>query len=388
MLACQKNRFDITEGVHYLNGAAYSPQLKSALSIGEDAIRFKMQRPYQISSSYHFETANLVRKGFSRMINAGDDQSIAIIPAVSYGLATVAHNLHRLPGIATKKNIVMVQDEFPDSLYAFQRACEAFGLSITTVKMDKTAPDFARQWNEDLLTAITPDTALVICQHVHWMYGVKFDLVEIGRQCRSSGALFVVDGSQSVGVLPFDIQEIQPDALVVATYKWMFGIYGAALAYFGPFFDEGIPIEENWMNRANSLDFTRLTQYTREYLPKAQRYNTGEFSQFFQLPVLKDAIDTINDWGVGELQDYSFRMAAPYLKRLEAAGCVFAGTQYRAAHLTGIRLPENINLANLMNNLKTKQVHVSLRGDIVRLSVHIYTEEEDLERFCESVIIS
>ena len=49
----------------------------------------------------------------------------------------------------------------------------------------------------------------------------------------------IIDGSQSVGALPFSIKDIQPDALICAGYKWLFGPYGCAYGYFGPYFDNG-----------------------------------------------------------------------------------------------------------------------------------------------------
>ena len=64
-----------------------------------------------------------------------------------------------------------------------------------------------------------------------------------------------------VGALPFDVREIQPDALVCAGYKWLLGPYSIGVAYFGPRYDGGEPIEENWIARRGSEDFQRLVDY-------------------------------------------------------------------------------------------------------------------------------
>ena len=60
-------------------------------------------------------------------------------------------------------------------------------------------------WNERLLDAIGPDTALVIVPPVHWMYGIRFDLEAIGQRAREVGAWLAIDGTQAIGALPFDL---------------------------------------------------------------------------------------------------------------------------------------------------------------------------------------
>jgi len=131
-----------------------------------------------------------------------------------------------------------------------------------------------------------------------------FDLEKIGAKCRENNALLIVDGTQSVGVMPFNVQRIRPDAVIVAGYKWVFGPYSTGFGYFGAFFDDGLPLEESWMNRVGSSNFKDLCQLQPLYRPKAQRYNMGEFSQFIQCAMSLVAIDKILLWGVQSIQNY------------------------------------------------------------------------------------
>ena len=74
------------------------------------------------------------------------------------------------------------------------------------------------------------------------------------------------------------LDEIQPDALVCAGYKWLMGPYGSGLAYYGKYFDQGKPIEESWINRKGSDDFSNLINYQEEYAKYAKRYSVGPVS--------------------------------------------------------------------------------------------------------------
>ena len=59
----------------------------------------------------------------------------------------------------------------------------------------------------------------------------------IRKKTKKVGALLIIDGTQSVGALPFNIKKINPDALICAGYKWLMGPYGIGLAYYNEVFD-------------------------------------------------------------------------------------------------------------------------------------------------------
>jgi hypothetical protein len=106
----------------------------------------------------------------------------------------------------------------------------------------------------------------------------------------------VVDGTQSVGALPIDVQKYRIDALVCGGYKWLMGPYSLGVAYLSEYFDDGIPLEESWMNRRGSDDFQRLVAYEPQYRPGAARYDVGEHSNFILLPMLTAALRQILAW--------------------------------------------------------------------------------------------
>jgi selenocysteine lyase/cysteine desulfurase len=58
---------------------------------------------------------------------------------------------------------------------------------------------------------------------------------------------------------------VQPDFAVAASYKWLLGPYSVGLLYVAPKWQGGIPLEENWIQRANARDFASLILYTEDY---------------------------------------------------------------------------------------------------------------------------
>ena len=301
---CQRDAFSLDEGVHYCNGGAYSPTPKAATAAGQRAMMLQGS-PQNITPALHFDFPRQVRHKIARVINEPDADRIAIFPSVSYGMAIVARNIHRISGIEGKKKILILDEEFPNDHYAFQSV--AMGLNLVLEVVPKPSCDFecaGSLWNQSILDAIDDDTAMIVMPNVHWIYGITFNVKAISERCHSHGALLVIDGTQSVGMMPFDIGEVQADAVICAAYKWMLGPYAIGFGYFGAFFDGGVPVEETWMNRADSDNFPGLLKLQSGYRPKAQRFNMGEFSNFILLSILEGSLDLILAWGVENMYAY------------------------------------------------------------------------------------
>jgi selenocysteine lyase/cysteine desulfurase len=235
-MADTREMFSLPAGVHYLNHAYMSPLSKKVVAAGRAAMD-RLTRPWEIGAADFFRDGNLIRERFSRLVNAPQPDRVALIPASSYGLAQVARNTELHSG----QNVVMVTEEFPSNRYVWRRRCET-----AAAELRETGRGSGRDatWTTGVLEAIDADTAVVTLSSVHWCDGSSLDLEAIGARAREVGAAFVVDGTQSVGAIPFDLQVIRPDALVCASYKWLTGPYSIGVVWLGERYSDGIPIEE------------------------------------------------------------------------------------------------------------------------------------------------
>src|SRR5208283_2226571 len=174
---------------------------------------------------------------------------IAIDPSASYGIATAARNLPVNKG----QSILLLEEQFPSNYYACQRLAEANSASLKIVPWPED-----NDWTAAVLNALTADVAIAALPHVQWTSGGRLDLVHIGEACRKLGAALVLDLTQSLGALPFSARDVQPDFAVAASYKWLLGPYSIGLLYVAPKRQGGIPLEENWIQRANARDFANV----------------------------------------------------------------------------------------------------------------------------------
>lgn len=381
---CQKHLFNLPDDIHYLNCASRGPLSRLVEAAGIEAIQKTTSHIHYLTPDQFFEPAWEVRELFDTLVNGSDPERVAVIPSVSYGMAIVARNLAHKKGLKAGQTILVVGGEFPSDVYAWERVAEQYNLKIKTIAMP-TGPELGNVWNAAILEAIDAQTAMVVCPHVHWMYGIVFDLETIGQRARSFNSWLVVDGTQSIGAYPFDIQKISPDALICAGYKWLLGPYSLGLAYFGAAFDHGVPIEETWMGREDSNLFHKLTDYNTSYRPKAYRFNMGQHSNFIQLPMLKAAIQQLIPWQP-YIQSYCRELLDPILPQLETAGFTVENTAWKASHLIGIGLPEGINPTDVQRKLSEKSVFVSARGSGIRVAPHLYNTKEDMQALVTALL--
>lgn len=380
MLACQKSRFSLPDDEHYLNCAYMSPLSVAVESAGITGIARK-RVPSRLTQLDFFSEASRARTLFARLVNAPDPSRIAILPAASYGLAVAARNLPAAAG----QNIVVTHEQFPANVYPWRRVAETRGVELRTVRPPDGGEGRGREWNARLLEAIDARTAIVALGHVHWTDGTKFDLEAIARRAREVGAAVVVDGTQSVGALPFDVQAIQPDALVCATYKWLMGPYSMGFAYFGPRFDEGEPLEETWLGRAGSEQFKDLVNYRSEYQPGAIRYDVGERTNFALMPMAIAGLEQLLEWQPARIQDYVAGLTAPLFDRVRAAGYTVEDAAFRGAHLFGLRAAAGVDITAVNDRLRARKVHVSLRGSAIRVSPHVYNGARDIDALADAL---
>lgn len=372
MLACQKHLFQLPDEVTYLNCAYMSPQLRSVEAVGHAAVSRK-NLPFHIKPNDFFTEVQELKALFAKLIQTPEVERIVIIPSASYGLANAANNI----SLEANEHILVVEDQFPSNFYSWQKLADRANASIKVVKAP-LSESRAQAWNEAILNEINEHTKVVAIGNVHWADGTKFDLMAIRQKTRAVGALLIIDGTQSVGALPINVAELQPDALVCAGYKWLLGPYSTGVAYYGSYFDKGIPIEENWINRLNSEDFRGLVKYEPNYQRGAGRYSMGEQSNFVLLPMLKAALEQILDWGVDNIQTYTKNLSREPLEILKGLGCQIESESYRCGHLFGVRLNENaFDFQQLSQHFAENQVFVSLRGSSIRVAPHLYNDDKD-----------
>ncbi len=380
MIPCRRDEFFLSSGVHYLNCAFMAPMSRRVERAGIEGIRSK-RNPALVSPGDFFETSDNVRTAFAGIIGASDDKRISLAPAASYGVATAARNLDCAPG----SKIVVLSEQFPSHVYSWRRLADECNLELNAVTPPPDGSDRGRVWNERILEAITAGTAAVCLPTVHWTDGTRYDLQAISERVQDVNAALIVDGTQSVGALPFNVRDIKPDCLVCAGYKWLIGPYSVAMVYWGDRFEGGVPLEENWISRRGSENFAALVDYEDAYQDGAIRYDVGERSNFILMPMMLEALKLVAEFEPARIQEYCRALTADALDEAVALGFRIEDPAYRSHHLFGIRAPDGIPLDRLKTELARRNVSVSVRGSAIRVAPNVYNDESDVAALLDAL---
>ncbi len=368
MLACQRHLFDIPDDVVWLACAQHSPALHAVHAAGLQGLERK-RHPWTLGAANYHDEVEKLRGLFARLIGASGD-GIAIVPSVSYGMTLAAGNLSAGPG----RRVVLLAEQFPSNVYPWRELVRREGGTVTTV----ARPDGA-DWTDALLAAIDDRTAVVAVPNCHWMDGAMIDLPAVGAAARRVGAALVLDLTQSLGALPFDLAAVQPDFIAAAAYKWLLGPYNFGFLYAAPARQAGRPLEQGWAIRAVSEAREPLTDYRDALLPSARRFDVGERGNYIAVPMAIAALEQILDWRVEAIAASLRPMVADVAERASALGLRPTPADLRAPHFLGLRLPGGPP-AGLLDSLFAERVFVSLRGDCLRVAPHLYNRRHDIDR--------
>jgi selenocysteine lyase/cysteine desulfurase len=363
----QRDAFDLPDGVAYLNCAFMSPQLRRVSEVGIAAVQRK-QRPWRIGPADFFDHLERLRGLFAQLIQ-GDAEGVAVVPAASYAVSTAAANV----SASGESRIVVLADQYPSNVYPWHDLARRSGASVVAVER----PDDG-DWTRAVVESIDERTVAVAVPNCHFMTGALIDVATIGEAARTVGATFVIDATQSLGVLPLDVNEVGADMVVAAGYKWLLGPYSVGYAWTAPHCRDWRPLEHHWAGREGSEDFAHLTSYTDTFRPGARRFDGGEASNFVLLPMALAALETVAEWSVERVAATVEPLTAAVVNGAAAIGLPVHAEPH-ARHIVGLRLPVG-SPAAVVQGLAEAQVHVSLRGESLRISPYVFNTADDVER--------
>lgn len=372
-IANQRHLFDMPDDIAYLNCAYMGPLMKSAVQAAETGIRYKIQ-PWTYGGSSFFTYTEQLRELAAKMVNTKSD-NMALVPSASYGIQVAANNLPLSKG----GEILVIKDQFPSHVYPWREKAKACGGEIVTAERPNNG-----DWTAAVLRTISPRTEILALPATHWADGGYLDLEIIGKAARDKGAKLVLDLTQSLGAMPFDVKTVQPDFMVAAGYKWLLGPYTLAYLYVAAEWQGGVPLEHNWMNRKGSEDFARLVDYQDEFQPGARRFDMGEKSNPGQVMAACAALTQLLDWGVANISATLGARNSRMADHARQLGLHVVDDKFRSPHYVGLEFSGGVP-DGLAEKLATDNIFVSVRGNSVRVTPHLYNTDTDIDRLFDAL---
>jgi kynureninase len=271
---------------------------------------------------------------------------------------------------AGRPKVVTDAMHFPSILYLLAEQ-SAHGAEVVVVPTrDGIAVDTGR-----LVEAIDERTAFVNVSHVLFKSAYIHDVAAIAARARAVGALSIVDGYQSVGAIPVDVEALGVDAYVGGCLKWLCGGPGAAFLWVRPEARARlVPRLTGWMAHARPFAFAPALERRDD----AWRFLHGT-PNVPALYAARPGLEVIRRVGVAAIRAKSLRQTARLLSLAEARGwrCTTPRDPARRGGTVALDVPHGLEVSKA---LKAREVLCDYRpGAGVRLSPHFYNRDDELD---------
>jgi len=378
MLASQRALFDMPRHICYLNSASYSPLPLRTQEAGRAAVRRK-GTPWTLDAAFANDQHERARAAAARLINA-DPADIALIPSISYGVATAAKVLT----IDRGARVIVLENDHSSPVLEWQARANALSFTVETVRRSEDG-----DWTSSVLAAIerpgAPPVSLASISSVHWSDGGLIDIEKVGAALRQRGATFLLDATHSAGVLTMDVRRLDPDFVIFPTYKWLLGPYGRAFLYVAKRHQGGIPLEQTSFGRRDVRAENEVYFADLRYIDDARRFDMGERDHFISMEMASIGMEMMGDWGASAVVQRLLMLTERIAEGLRGIGVSVPERRVRAPHILSLGFKDGIP-AGLVERLASEDIYVAARLRRMRISPHVFNDEADADRFVAALV--
>ena len=369
--------FPILNRTNFLDHAATSPlstaaayaQATFVTRSGEEAPAWPVVEPL---------IAN-VRATCAALIGAGADE-VAFVKNTSEGICTAAFGL----SWARNDRVVLSDAEFSSNALPWIELRERHGVEVVVVQEVTDNNGVRRTPIESLLKAATHErTTLVTVSHVQFASGQRFDLASIGRFCRSRGILFCVDAIQSLGVFPVNVEEMCIDILVADGHKWLLSSAGTGFLYVRRSIQQRVrPLSIGWLNVRAEVSHEGETIQLAE---GAKRFEAGSLN-VGGLISLDAGIRLLLEIGIEKIERRVKHLKTMLQELIEARGYIIASPRGLGewSGIVSCTSPTESS-EDIVRALKRRNINVSVRDGLIRISPHFYNTDEQIGQIATSL---
>jgi kynureninase len=294
--------------------------------------------------------------------------SVSMHPNVTSAQAVALSAIEFTP---PRNRLVCTDEDFPSVLYLYEGLIRR-GVEVVRVpaRADHTMVE------ADLCAAIDERTAVVALSHVLFRTGQILDLAPVVARAHAAGALTLIDAYQSVGTVPFDVQELGIDLLTGGSVKWLCGGPGASYLYVRPDLAGRLrPAFTGWMAHERPFDFDSGAM---QWHDGPRRFWTGT-PPIPGMLAARAGFDIVARIGAPAIREKSLRQTGRMLERADEYG--FRVVSPRDPAVRGGTVVIDVPGADrVCAALLAADVMLDFRPGVgLRLAPHFYTRDDEVD---------
>jgi selenocysteine lyase/cysteine desulfurase len=317
------------------------------------------------------ERAEAVRAAFARLLHASPDE-LAVTTSVSQGVSGIVSALD----LRARPRIVISEYEFP-TVGQIAHAQELRGAEVVHVRPE---PDGSIP-PERFASVVDERTALVCCTTISYRTGHRHDVAEIARIAHESGALCLADSYQAVGAIDLDVRALGVDFVTGGTVKYLLASAGLGFLFVRrELLGELLPTQTGWF-----ADEDIFQMDISDYSPAAdaRRFDAGT-PPVPNIYAGLAGMSLIEDAGTAAIEEHVAGLARRLIEGVDTLGgtIVTPRDPARRGPLVCVR---SSDVAALVEALAAERIVCSERDSNLRIALHLYNVEEDVDRILDAL---
>ena len=368
--AAVRDEFPIFESATYLNSCS-----QGALSHRvREAVEGWLAGWDENGAEWDFwvERNETFRSSIASLLHARADD-VAVTTSVSQGVSAL---VSALPLEQGRNRIVISEYEFP-TVGQIAHAQELRGAEVVHVTPGDDGSIGVGRFAE----AIDERTALVCCTTLSYRSGHRHDVSAIAEIAHDAGALVLADSYQACGAVELDVRSLGADAITGGTVKYLLGTAGLGFMWVRPEVHEAlVPTQTGWF-----ADEDIFAMSIADYSPhrSARRFDSGTPP----VPALYAAVaglSLVAEAGVPAIEAHVQTLGARLIDGLEELGAAVV-TPREAAQRGPLVCVRSTDIVALVAALAAERIVVSSREDKLRIALHLYNVEADVDTLLDAL---
>jgi selenocysteine lyase/cysteine desulfurase len=319
------------------------------------------------------ERAEAARAAFARLLRA-EPGEIAVTTSGTQGVNGIVSALPIERGERTK--IVIGEHEFP-TVGQIAHAQELRGAEVVHVRPE---PDGSIR-PDRFAEAVDERTALVCCTTVSYRTGHRHDVAGIAQIAHEAGALCLADSYQAVGAVDFDARALGADFVTGGTVKYLLASAGLGFLYVRrELLGTLLPTQTGWFADEDIFQMD-IADYSPA--PDARRFDAGT-------PPVPNiygglaGISIVEEAGTAVIEEHVSRLTTRLIDGLEELGATVV-TPREPACRGPLICVRSIDVNALVAALATERIVCSERDTNLRIALHLYNVEDDVDRVLDAL---
>jgi selenocysteine lyase/cysteine desulfurase len=368
--AAVRGRFPIFEHTTYANSCSQGALSRDVREAYEEYLAGWDE--HGAEWEHWVERAEAARAAFARLVKA-DPTEVAVTTSVSQAVSAL---VSALPLERGREKIVISEFEFP-TVGQIAHAQELRGAEVVHVRPE---PD-GRIPLDRFSDAIDDRTALVCCTAISYRTGYRLDVAEVARLAHERGALCLADSYQAAGAIPLDVGALDVDFLTAGTVKYLLASAGLAFMYVRQnLHGRLLPTQTGWFA---DEDIFRMDISDYSPAPDARRFDSGT-PPVPNIYAGLAGIGIVERVGVAAIEAHVGALVSRLLEGLDELGASVA-TPRGEGELGPLVCVTSTDPRALVEALREERIVTSERDANVRISLHLYNVEEDVDRVLEAL---